>query len=99
MNFKLGLITLIFFICPSYGYKCEFEDSEFVGYICGLRPELSSDGERHLPGKSDDDVKRIEFNGYWNQVTPLALSAIPICERFKNLERIEVRKMKIDGNL
>ncbi|KAL7012769.1 hypothetical protein ACKWTF_015034 [Chironomus riparius] len=101
MILNLELISLTFLLVifgPTFGYKCEFEDSEFVGYICGLKPELSNDGEQHVPGKSDDDVKRVEFNGYWNQITTLTQSAVPICERFKNLEIIDVRKMKIDGN-
>jgi len=103
MDLKLVLFSLIFIkvnLNLVQGYSCRFEDNEYVGYLCELNSDDSSDVEQHAPGKTNDDVIRVEFDIYrnWDDKSPLKKPTVNICQRFKNLMRIEVRQLRIEPN-
>jgi len=103
MDLKLVLFSLIL-ISVNFnliqGYSCRFEDNQYVGYLCELKPDDSSDVEQHVAGKTDDDVKRVEFEAHrnWDDNSPLKKPTVNICHRFVNLKRIEVRQLRIEPN-
>jgi len=81
-------------------YKCEFEN-DWEDYYCNIKPDSNSIEEKHIDRKTDDNVKRIYFNGTVNGVSHVTQSELsPICRRFENLEYIDVYDVKsVDENL
>ncbi|KAL7012770.1 hypothetical protein ACKWTF_015035 [Chironomus riparius] len=103
MDLKLRLFSLVCIATNLnliYSYSCRFEDNQYVGYLCELKSNHSSGLEQHAAGKTDDDVKRVELEPFrnWDDKSPLKKSTVNICQRFKNLQRIEVKYLKIEPN-
>lgn len=103
MKFILVLISSVLTIVNSSlnnGYSCIFEDNEFIGYLCDLKPGNRSDVNQHVPGKTDDDVKTVNFEIFrnWDDTSPLKKSTVKICQKFKNLKRIDGRRLKIEAD-
>jgi len=96
------LILLFCVIKLEFGncYKCDFEDF-YSSYICNTIPDSSSIEEKHLEGKTDDNVRTIYFNGTRNGISHLTHSELtPICQRFKNVLEIRIYDIKsVDENL
>ena len=101
MDLKLKLFSLVFIAANLnliHGYKCSFKDYQYAGYCCELKSDNNSGLEQHLPGKTDDDVRKVESELFksWDETSPKKRSTFNICQRFKNLQRISVKYLKID---
>jgi len=91
MIFEFFLIILLSLINSKSAYKCKFED-EFE-YKCKVYPDRFRNQERHLHGKGTNDVKRVWIDGNLNIISHLTESIFPVCQRFQNLQEVDV----IDG--
>jgi len=103
MDFKLRLFSLILISVNLnfvQGYGCKFNYNEYFSYVCDLKPDEWLNVEQHISDKMDDDVKRVEFKAYSSADDKSKLkNTFNICERFKNLEEIEIWYFfKIDPN-
>ncbi|KAL7012771.1 hypothetical protein ACKWTF_015036 [Chironomus riparius] len=100
MTLKVRLFSLLCIAANFnliYGYSCKFVDNSFFGYSCILSPDDRSDVEQHVPGKTDDDVTTFQLwhYGAWSDTPPLSMLDVNICERFKNLHKIEFSNLKV----
>ena len=88
LTFLICIVNLKYAVC----IKCGFETSGF-GYTCEIIPDSSSIEEKHADGKTDDNVKTIVFDGKNKKdLTQSVLS--PFCQRFKNVDEVNVWKVK-----
>jgi len=103
MDLKLVLFSLIL-ISVNFnlvqGYSCKFENKKYFGYHCELKRDDNGDVEQHLPNKTDDDVKQVDFDARrnWDDNSPLKSPTVNICQRFVNLNKIEVEQLRIEPN-
>jgi len=99
--FSYWLILLLWLINLEYviGLKCKFVYYKTY-YHCIIIPDSIKIKEKHLDVKTVNDVYGIDFNGTLNGVSHLNKSELtPICQRFKNLNKIRVEDIKhVDEN-
>jgi Leucine-rich repeat (LRR) protein len=102
---KFSAIWWIFLFCLikfdfANSFKCEFS-YKLGSYSCYIKPDLSSLEDKHLKGKTDDNVKFICYNGTVNNVTNLVkLEWSQFNQRFKNLDGIVFYDVNsVDENL
>ena len=108
MKLNIGFIWLIFMLGVGNlwivdGYKCEFKEDKFVlkNYYCKVISDSSENAEKHFIGKTDDDVKVVTFDARFHNISHFTQSeSTPFCQRFKNVNRIEIEEKLnlIDGN-
>lgn len=75
-------------------FKCKFSNHNYEGdsslYTCEIIPDSKNEPETHMLNKTDADVFGVVIDG----ITHLTSAEFPFCERFENIQKVKIFKVK-----